>query len=160
MWDLPGSGIERVSPALAGRFFTTKPPGKSLWLSLTMTPGVGWWGNGYGDPIERWPDLVCVVQWARQLAFFHLPSNSRRGLLLLSFLREDAFRVLKTLAWGKWGSNGAGIQMFSVLIPVIQRNHKKLRPLCHIYKVREVFNLWGKHPLLKNSEIFQICKKV
>ena len=27
--DLPGSGIEPPSPALAGRFFTTKPPGKS-----------------------------------------------------------------------------------------------------------------------------------
>ena len=28
MWDLPGSGIEPVSPALAGGFFTTEPPGK------------------------------------------------------------------------------------------------------------------------------------
>ena len=28
MWHLPRSGIELVSPALAGRFFTTKPPGK------------------------------------------------------------------------------------------------------------------------------------
>ena len=28
MWDLPGSGIEPVSPALVGRFFTTEPPGK------------------------------------------------------------------------------------------------------------------------------------
>jgi len=28
MWDLSGSGIEPVSPALAGGFFTTKPPGK------------------------------------------------------------------------------------------------------------------------------------
>ena len=29
MWSLPGQGIEPVSPALAGRFFTTKqPPGK------------------------------------------------------------------------------------------------------------------------------------
>ena len=26
--DLPGPGIEPVSPALAGRFFTTEPPGK------------------------------------------------------------------------------------------------------------------------------------
>ena len=26
MWDLPGSGVEPVSPALASRFFTTKPP--------------------------------------------------------------------------------------------------------------------------------------
>ena len=27
-WDLPGSGIESVSPALAGGFFTTEPSGK------------------------------------------------------------------------------------------------------------------------------------
>ena len=30
MWDLPGPGLEPLSPALAGRFFTTAPPGKSL----------------------------------------------------------------------------------------------------------------------------------
>ena len=30
LWNLPGSGIELVSPALAGRFFTTEPPGKPL----------------------------------------------------------------------------------------------------------------------------------
>ena len=28
MWDLPRPGIEPVSLALAGRFFTTEPPGK------------------------------------------------------------------------------------------------------------------------------------
>ena len=28
MWAFPGPGIEPVSPALAGRFFTTEPPGK------------------------------------------------------------------------------------------------------------------------------------
>ena len=28
MWDLPGSGLESVSPALAGGFLTTAPPGK------------------------------------------------------------------------------------------------------------------------------------
>ena len=27
MWDLPGPGIEPVSPALAGVFFITEPPG-------------------------------------------------------------------------------------------------------------------------------------
>ena len=30
MWDLPGLGIEPMSPALAGGFFTTEPLGKSL----------------------------------------------------------------------------------------------------------------------------------
>ena len=29
MWDLPGPGSERMSPALAGGFLTTAPPGKS-----------------------------------------------------------------------------------------------------------------------------------
>ena len=29
MWDLPGPGLEPVSPALAGRFLTTVPRGKS-----------------------------------------------------------------------------------------------------------------------------------
>ena len=28
MWDLPRPGIEPMSPALAGRFSTTAPPGK------------------------------------------------------------------------------------------------------------------------------------
>ena len=30
MWDLPGSGLKPVSPALAGRFPATAPPGKPL----------------------------------------------------------------------------------------------------------------------------------
>ena len=29
MWDLPRPGLEPVSPALAGGFLTTEPPGKS-----------------------------------------------------------------------------------------------------------------------------------
>ena len=30
MWDLPGPGLETVSPALTGRLLTTAPPGKYL----------------------------------------------------------------------------------------------------------------------------------
>ena len=32
MWDLPRPGLEPVSPALAGRFSTTAPPGKPLFV--------------------------------------------------------------------------------------------------------------------------------
>ena len=32
MWDLPGSGIQPVCPALAGEFLSTAPPGKSSFL--------------------------------------------------------------------------------------------------------------------------------
>ena len=34
MWDPPGSGVESVSPALAGGFSMTEPPGKPSLLSL------------------------------------------------------------------------------------------------------------------------------
>ena len=34
MWNLPGPGLEPVSPALAGGFSTTVPPGKPLSPSL------------------------------------------------------------------------------------------------------------------------------
>ena len=34
MWDLPGPGLEPVSPALAGGFLTTAPPGKFLFVTF------------------------------------------------------------------------------------------------------------------------------
>ena len=34
MWNLPGPGVEALSPALPGRFFTTGPPGESQWPVL------------------------------------------------------------------------------------------------------------------------------
>ena len=37
MWNLPGSGIKAVSPALAGRFFTMEPPGKPKAHFLQVT---------------------------------------------------------------------------------------------------------------------------
>ena len=36
MWDLPDPGMEPVSPAVAGGFFTTEPPGKSQNVILMM----------------------------------------------------------------------------------------------------------------------------
>ena len=35
MWDLPRPGLEPVSPALAGRFSTTAPPGKPFAVLLS-----------------------------------------------------------------------------------------------------------------------------
>ena len=36
MWDLPGPGLEPMSPALAGGFLTTAPPGKPEFLILDV----------------------------------------------------------------------------------------------------------------------------
>ena len=35
MWDHPESRIKPVSPALAGGFFTTEPPGKPIRINYT-----------------------------------------------------------------------------------------------------------------------------
>ena len=37
MWDLPGPGLEPVSPALAGVFLTTAPPGKPRGFCFKMS---------------------------------------------------------------------------------------------------------------------------
>ena len=39
MWDLPRPGLEPVSPALAGRFSTTAPPGKPSSLGFNTPSG-------------------------------------------------------------------------------------------------------------------------
>ena len=41
MWDLPRPGLEPVSPALAGRFSTTAPPGKPGGYSLNTKSDTG-----------------------------------------------------------------------------------------------------------------------
>ena len=53
MWDLPGPGLEPMSPALAGRFLTTAPPGKpSLPSNLPK-----------GEPCGT----ISVLGWVRQI---------------------------------------------------------------------------------------------
>ena len=44
MWDLPGPGLKPVSPALAGGFLTTAPPGKfqDCFLNRHQELGVQW----------------------------------------------------------------------------------------------------------------------
>ena len=36
MWDLPGSGIEPMPPALTGSFFISEPPGKPKAFSYVL----------------------------------------------------------------------------------------------------------------------------
>ena len=58
MWDLPGSGIEPVSPALAGGFFNTESPGKPRdhsWRTSVM--------NKWITKIDGWTVNVHICFW-------------------------------------------------------------------------------------------------
>ena len=68
MWDLPRPGLEPVSPALAGRFSTTAPPGKPYSNLLIYTPvGLTW-------------DFQVVQQLLDLLTYYPFPTFFRRGI--------------------------------------------------------------------------------
>ena len=82
IWDLPGSGIEPTSPALAGGFLTTKPPRKLFYPFLNRT-------------VPR--TAVSLV--------ISLPGNIRGGQRNGSFvwqLAPLAVNILKVWTWGLW----------------------------------------------------------
>ena len=89
MWDLPGSGTEPVSPALAGRFCTTKPPGKPLsWVLILRVLTLGAClaflvlahplGLGAGKTSLI---LLCLYWLFGWFAFFCISSPSAKILL-------------------------------------------------------------------------------
>ena len=90
MWDLPRPGLEPVSPALAGRFSTTAPPGKSYptftnsysvlrkhcdhpWESILSASGalslVGWTGHFRTRNYKNNTGNSLAVQWLGPRAF-------------------------------------------------------------------------------------------
>ena len=56
MWDLPGPGLESVSPALAGRFSTTVPPGKpsDFYNQIGLQNSLDWTKIWVGQGWKMW----------------------------------------------------------------------------------------------------------
>ena len=74
MWKLPGSGMQPVSPALAGRFWTTGPPGKSragvsnpnLWMRNRTLGKVKWQAQGH----QVWPGPHVFWPWTQNSLYY------------------------------------------------------------------------------------------
>ena len=78
MWDLPGPGIEPMSPALAGGFLTTAPPGKSLdVLCFSNSPHLT-------DATCQGRGSILCVMCGYELLWGGLPKPGLGLLLLLS----------------------------------------------------------------------------
>ena len=86
MWNLPGSRIKPVSPALTGRFSSTAPPGKSCWgvfFACFFNGCCGTWTDAFTTPIDviMWFPLVIQVwisDWILKLNQFPIPKISSR----------------------------------------------------------------------------------
>ena len=111
MWNLPRSGIEFMSPALAGRFLTTEPPGKPSFLvpldeghraSVTVWGGVDTWSCG-GTFSETW----CIIWYLSHAVFRHLGQVNFfqvRFLYIRALLNEwgPAQCECQPYTWFKW----------------------------------------------------------
>ena len=98
MWDLPRPGLKPVSPALAGGFLTTAPPGKPLFKTFLKANKIydyyyslqcDFW-MGFGIPYAKilWCIKIkdtgtsLVAQWLR----IHLPMQ---GIWVRALVWED-----------------------------------------------------------------------
>ena len=63
MWDLPRPGLEPVSPALAGRFSTTAPPGKPMMIAFKL--GVG--EQAENIPPQKRQFMILVISAIKNL---------------------------------------------------------------------------------------------
>ena len=81
MWDLPRPGLEPVSPALAGRFLTTAPPGK---------PRVTQFLRVMLESDKKWRELAWILD--RHLQFM-IPARK-----IKSFWSENSLRQKLTMA--------------------------------------------------------------
>ena len=66
MWDLPRPGLEPVSPALAGRFLTTAPPGKPQQNSILISVFLFY---------SKYMILTIVLNYALQIKHFFFLKN-------------------------------------------------------------------------------------
>ena len=74
MWDLPGPGIELLSPALAGRFLSTVPPGKSGYELMISAFFCMW------DICPKYIEITCGWANNRILKYWNIHKDFKRLL--------------------------------------------------------------------------------
>ena len=114
MWDLPGPGLEPVSPALAGGFLTTVPPGKPrstvpLRINLLLQYLCA---TKIINPIEEWL-LAGGIDRRQHVTLAGPPGN--RGGGCFSVLRT----VCASLYTGSAAGGGAETRQIWVEIPAL-----------------------------------------
>ena len=93
MWDLPKPGLEPASPALAGRFSTTAPPGKpkrNSWFLLGESMCVGE-GEGGGLMLQRRYIVLEKYWWG---------DTCHTDIMEWSWGRREITRLKDPAAWG------------------------------------------------------------
>ena len=96
MWNLPGSGIAAVSPALAGIFLTTGPPGKSCFCVLFFL--LSYMSSLFVFDINLLTDIWFTNIFSHFIGYLFT-------LLIVSFGAENTGSFCKKTSWDleRWG---------------------------------------------------------
>ena len=100
MWDLPRPGLEPVSPALAGRFSTTAPPGKPYFSILnhaTMDILIRIWNTSESISQSR----LCSIVTNSMDSGARLPGVWVHNLLLIGYVHLGKLFDLSMLYFPK-----------------------------------------------------------
>ena len=94
MWDLPGPGIEPMFPALAGRFLTTAPPGKSPRMFIYIYINICSFSDSF-------PLLVGTIEYSSLCQFVVLTGEKLNATLLRLGKRKGCLLslVLFLIVW-------------------------------------------------------------
>ena len=76
MWDLPGPGIKPVSPALAGGFLTTVPPGKSKEIFVICILFPLQFGSKTITSVHSFIEIVFFLSEIKSVGYSDKPGHS------------------------------------------------------------------------------------
>ena len=106
MWDLPGPGLEPVSPAMAGGFLTSAPPGKSPRLTFFKVMfETGVLHHRYALTLQRQMALAMLI-FLKKLRYRDFPGGPvvrtlcchHRGPGVLPLVRKLGSRMPRSMA--------------------------------------------------------------
>ena len=122
MWDLPGPGLEPMSPALAGGFLTTVPPGKSsclcFWTCCSL-PEILYtssaWKTHMQIPLlsDVHPHPISPILWHELLPLLCYDSTLCRPLLLHIYYIVFVYKIFLIRLWTTWGKSLLVIFLFT-----------------------------------------------
>ena len=154
MWDLPRSGLEPMSPALAGRFLTTAPPGKPSSHLLWSVSQVLQYSLGKEALFSAGPPMPFLGMCLHFL--LELILNTLRGSRLSSLKRGGRFekrlshfdtdRVCNCFIF--WWVSFTGFLKRST------RNMRAVKPfLIDCFSLRLFYSLWLENNIFSNKSL-------
>ena len=134
MWDLPGPGVEPVTPALAGGFLTTAPPGKCCFYHrkhLVMSDSIA------GERTGPTTGCICYLWEIIRVANYQPRAGPNTFLRFLSRLPPAGWKItslyelvpLTTQMKNKTSVAGAIVMRLKQQWAISQRCHKGIPTL-------------------------------